>query len=36
MECKLLIPDWESERHPDIAVYLSPPKSRKGRTLWRT
>src|SRR5438552_7938415 len=19
MECKLLIPDWESERHPDIA-----------------
>jgi Uma2 family endonuclease len=36
MECKLLIPEWESERHPDIAVYLRPPASRKGRTLWRT
>jgi Uma2 family endonuclease len=35
-ECKLLIPDWESERHPDIAVYLTPPKERKGRTMWRT
>src|SRR5438552_1320973 len=36
MECKLLIPEWESERHPDIAVYLSPPTNRKGRTMWRT
>jgi Uma2 family endonuclease len=36
MECKLLIPEWESERHPDIAVYLTPPKNRKGRTMWRT
>jgi Uma2 family endonuclease len=36
MECKLLIPDWESERHPDIAVYLSKPKGRKDRTIWRT
>jgi hypothetical protein len=36
MECKLLIPDWESERHPDIAVYLSPPKGKKDRTMWRT
>lgn len=34
--CKLLIPDWESERHPDIAVYLTPPKGKKDRTLWRT
>lgn len=33
---KLVIPDWESERHPDIAVYLTPPKGRKDRTLWRT
>jgi Uma2 family endonuclease len=33
--CKLLIPDWESERHPDIAVYLTAPKGRKDRTLWR-
>jgi Uma2 family endonuclease len=35
MECKLLVPDWESERHPDIAVYFSPPKAKKDRTLWR-
>lgn len=35
-ECKLLIPDWESERHPDIAVYLSAPKGRRDRTLWRS
>jgi len=36
MECKLLIPEWDSERHPDIAVYLVPPTNRKGRTMWRT
>jgi Uma2 family endonuclease len=36
MECKLLIPEWESERHPDIAVYLTPPRNRKDRTMWRT
>lgn len=36
MECKLLIPDWESERHPDIAVYLSRPIGKKDRTIWRT
>jgi Uma2 family endonuclease len=35
-ECKLLIPDWESERHPDIAVYLTAPKGRQDRTMWRT
>jgi hypothetical protein len=35
-ECKLLILEWESERHPDIAVYLTPPRNRKGRTMWRT
>src|SRR5262245_12648721 len=35
-DCKLLIPDWESERHPDIAVYLTPPKGPKNRTIWRT
>jgi Uma2 family endonuclease len=23
-ECKLLIPEYQSERHPDIAVYLTP------------
>jgi len=36
MECKLLIPEWESERHPEIAVYLTWPKGPKDRTLWRT
>jgi hypothetical protein len=36
MECKLLIPGWESERHPDIAVYLTKPKGKKDRTMWRT
>jgi len=36
MDCKLLIAAWESERHPDIAVYLSRPKGKKDRTLWRT
>lgn len=35
MECKLLIPEWESERHPDLAVYLTKPKGPKDRTMWR-
>jgi Uma2 family endonuclease len=36
MECKLLIPTLESERHPDISVYLTAPTGRKDRTVWRT
>src|SRR5437588_1857232 len=36
LECKLLIPKFESERHPDIAVYLTAPMGPKDRTLWRT
>jgi Uma2 family endonuclease len=36
MECKLLLTDFESERHPDLAVYLRPPPGRKSRTVWRT
>jgi hypothetical protein len=36
LECKLLIPKLESERHPDIAVYLTAPKGPKNRTMWRT
>jgi hypothetical protein len=36
MDCKVLVPELESERHPDIAVYLSRPKGKKDRTLWRT
>jgi Uma2 family endonuclease len=34
--CKLVIPDWESERHPDISVYLTAPKGRRDRTMWRS
>ena len=33
--CKLLMPHWESERHPDIAIYLSRPLGKKDSTLWR-
>jgi len=36
MDSKLLIPDLESERHPDLAVYLSRPKGPKDRKMWRT
>ena len=36
METKLVILEWESERHPDIAVYLTRPKGPKDRTMWRT
>jgi Uma2 family endonuclease len=35
MDCKLLIPDWDSERHPDLAVYLKAPAGPKNRTMWR-
>ena len=34
--CKLLIPKWESERHPDLAIYLSQPVGNKDSTMWRT
>jgi Uma2 family endonuclease len=33
--CKLLIPAWESERHPYVAIYMSAPKGKKDRTMWR-
>jgi Uma2 family endonuclease len=36
MACKLLIPLFESERHPDIAVYLTRPKRPNNRKTWRT
>ena len=35
-ECKFFLATWESERHPDIAIYLTRPKGKKDRTLWRT
>src|SRR6516162_4254600 len=31
MECQLLIGDLESERHPDVAIYLSPPPDVKRK-----
>jgi Uma2 family endonuclease len=34
-DCKLLIREWESERHPDLSVYLTKPKGRKDSKLWR-
>ncbi len=34
-ECKLLIRDMESERHPDLAVYMSPPPDgRNDDDVW--
>lgn len=36
MDCKLVISSWESERHPDIAVYLVRPKGPRNRMLWRS
>jgi len=36
MDSKLLIPELESERHPDVAVYLTRPKGPKNRKMWRT
>jgi Uma2 family endonuclease len=34
-ECKLLVREWESERHPDLSVYLTKPKGRKDSKVWR-
>jgi Uma2 family endonuclease len=31
-ECKLLVNDFESERHPDLAVYKTKPP--RGKDLW--
>jgi Uma2 family endonuclease len=37
MECKLLIRDMESERHPDLAVYMTPPPDgRNDDDVWST
>jgi hypothetical protein len=35
MECKLLVWELESERHPDLAIYLTPPLQKRGRKIWR-
>jgi Uma2 family endonuclease len=33
-ECKILVSSDESERHPDLAVYLSPPANEESENLW--
>jgi len=35
-DCKLIVDRWESERHPDRAVYLSRPAGKKNDKTWRT
>ncbi len=34
-ECKLLVRAWESERHPDLSIFLTKPKGRDDSKLWR-
>ena len=34
-ECKLLIGDLESERHPDLSLHLTPAPEIDDETLWR-
>ncbi len=34
-DCKILIPQWESERHPDLSIFKKPPPIREGRKMWR-
>lgn len=33
-ECKLLIGELESERHPDVAIFLSPSPDPDARDFW--
>jgi Uma2 family endonuclease len=33
-DCKVLIAEWESERHPDLAIFKKPPTSREGKRFW--
>lgn len=33
--CKLVVDEYESERHPDLAIYKTRPTAR-GRKVWRT
>ncbi len=34
-ECKLLVPAFESERHPDLSLYLTESPPIENATLWR-
>jgi Uma2 family endonuclease len=33
-DCKILIAEWESERHPDLSIFKKPPPSPEGKKLW--
>jgi Uma2 family endonuclease len=33
-DAKLLVPSFESERHPDLSVYFSPPPAENVWSLW--
>ncbi len=33
-ECKIIIPTLSSERHPDLAVYLTPPPEKEDEEFW--
>ena len=33
-DCKILIPDLDSERHPDLSVYRTPPKRPNDWATW--
>lgn len=35
LECKLLVDDLESERHPDLCLYLTPMPDRDDSGIWR-
>src|SRR5438552_154023 len=35
MDCKVQVPKFESERHPDISVYFTKPKKPWDRMMWR-
>jgi Uma2 family endonuclease len=34
-ECKLLVPPLESERHPDLSIYLTPAPDDDSDEIWR-
>ena len=33
-DCKILIPDLDTERHPDLALYRTPPKRPNDWSAW--
>ena len=33
-ECKILVPCFDSERHPDLAIYKTPPPERDVWSTW--